>query len=153
MAVHQTLSEAQDPISAMSRIKSPALARAFLALSLREIAEKITDTTSNDLHHVSRSWWCDAEHGRRVLKTDQVRQVESILAEALMNELAYDAMLSEVTRRFAVRIKVGRTGTWTTRVFTTCVKCGRAYHITRIASKRCPRCIKKSKGVKHVAAN
>jgi hypothetical protein len=147
MAVHQTLSEAQDPISAMSRIKSPAMARAFLVLSLREIAEKITDTSSKDLHHVSRSWWCDAEHGRRVLKTDQVRQVESILAEALMNELAYDAMLSEVTRRFAVRI-ADHGGRWTTRVFTTCVKCKRAYHITRIASKRCPRCIRRSKRIK-----
>jgi hypothetical protein len=128
------------------------MARAFLVLSLREIAEKITDTTSQDLHHVSRSWWCDAEHGRRVLKTDQIRQVESILAEALMNELAYDAMLSEVTRRFAVRI-ADHGGRWTTRVFTTCVKCKRAYHITRIASKRCPRCIRirKSKGVKHAA--
>jgi len=142
----QTLSEAQDPISGMSKIKSPTMARMFLALSLREIAEKITDTTSNDLHHVSRAWWCDAEHGRRVLKTDQVRQVESILAEALMNELAYDAMLSDVTRRFAVRI-ADRGGRWTTRVFTTCVKCGRAYHITRIASKRCQRCIRKSKKI------
>jgi hypothetical protein len=147
----QTLSEAQDPISATSKIKSPAQARAFLALSLREIAEKITDTTSKDLHHVSRSWWCDAEHDRRVLKTDQIRQVESILAEALMVELAYDAMLSEVTRRFAVRISTRRDGSWTTRVFTTCVKCERAYHITRIASKRCPRCIRRSKGVKHAA--
>jgi len=141
----QTLSEAQDPISATSKIKSPAQARAFLTLSLREIAEKITDTTSKDLHHVSRSWWCDAEHGRRVLKTDQIRQVESILAEALMVELAYDAMLSEVTRRFAVRISTRRDGSWTTRVFTTCVKCGRAYHITRIASKRCQRCIRRTK--------
>jgi len=141
----QTLAEAQDPVSSMNRLKSPATARAFLGLSLRGIAEKITDTKSNDLHHVSRQFWSDVEHGRSKLEVEQVRQVESILAEALMNELAYDAMLSEVTRRFAVRIKVGRTGTWTTRVFTTCVKCKRAYHITRIASKRCPRCINRAK--------
>ena len=147
----QTLSEAQDPISATSKIKSPAQARAFLALSLREIAEKITDTTSKDLHHVSRSWWCDAEHGRRVLKTAQIRQVESILAKELMIELTYDAMLSEMIRLFAVRISTRRDGSWITKIFTTCVTCGKAYHITRIASKRCPRCIRRSKGVKHAA--
>jgi hypothetical protein len=146
----QTLAEAQDPVSAMNRLKSPAAARAFLELSLRGIADKIIDTKSNDSHHVSRQFWGDVEHGRSALDVEQVRQVESILAEALMVEMAYDAMLSEVTRRFAVRIKVGRTGTWTTRVFTTCVKCKRAYHITRIASKRCQRCIRRSKGVKHV---
>jgi len=145
----QTLAEAQDPVSAMNRLKSPAAARAFLELSLRGIADKIIDTKSNDSHHVSRQFWGDVEHGRSVLDVEQIRQVESILAEALMNELAYDAMLSEVTRQFAVRI-ADRGGRWTTRVFTTCVKCGRAYHITRIASKRCPRCIRRSKGVKHV---
>jgi PHP family Zn ribbon phosphoesterase len=32
-------------------------------------------------------------------------------------------------------------------VFTTCVKCRRPYHISRIASKRCPRCIRRSKRV------
>ena len=141
----QTLAEAQDPVSAMNRLKSPAAARAFLELSLRGIADKIIDTKSNDSHHVSRQFWGDVEHGRSVLDVEQIRQVESILAEALMNELAYDAMLSEVTRRFAVRISTRRDGSWTTRVFTTCVKCGKAYHITRIASKRCPRCINRAK--------
>jgi hypothetical protein len=140
----QTLSEAQDPVSAMNKLKSPAAARAFLGLSLRGMAEKITDTKSSDLHHVSRQFWSDVEHGHSVLEVEQVRQVESILAEALMVELAYDAMLSEVTRRFAVRITDHR-GRWTTRVFTTCVKCKRPYHITRIASKRCPRCINRAK--------
>ena len=146
----QTLAEAQDPVSAMNKLKSPAAARAFLGLSLRGIAEKIMDTKSNDLHHVSRQFWSDIEHGRSKLEVEQIRQVENVMAEALMVELAYDAMLSEVTRKFAVRIS-DRVGRWTTRVFTTCVKCKRAYHITRIASKRCPRCIRKSKGVKHVA--
>lgn len=143
------LSEAQDPIVSISRIKSPATARACLGLSLRGMAALITDTTSHDLHHVSRSWWCDVEHGRRFLKTEQMRQVENVLAEALMNELAYDAMLmSDVTRKFAVRIQINRAGTWTTRVFTNCVKCKRPYHITRIDSRRCRRCIRKSKRLK-----
>jgi predicted Zn-ribbon and HTH transcriptional regulator len=143
----QTLSEAQDPVSAMNKLKSAAAARAFLGFSQREMAERITFTNSHDLHHVSRKFWSDVEHGHSVLEVEQIRQVESILAEALMNELAYDAMLSEVTRRFAVRISTRRDGSWITKVFTTCVKCGRAYHITRIASKRCPRCIRRSKRV------
>ena len=142
----QTLSEAQDPVSAMNKLKSAAAARAFLGFSQREMAEGVTFTNSHDLHHVSRKFWSDVEHGHSVLEVKQIRQVESILAEALMNELAYDAMLSEVTRRFAVRI-ADRGGRWTTRVFTTCVKCKRAYHITRIASERCPRCIRISKRV------
>jgi len=147
----QTLAEAQDPVSATNKLQSPAVARAFLGLSLRGMAEKITDTKSSDLHHVSRQFWSDVEHEHSDLEVEQIRQVESILAEALMVELAYDAMLSEVTRRFAVRISTRRDGSWITKVFTTCVKCERAYHITRIASKRCPRCIRRSKGVKHAA--
>jgi hypothetical protein len=139
------LSEAQDPISSLNKIKSASHARALLGLSLREIAKRITDTTSNDLHHISRSQWCDIESGRRHLRVEQLRQVESVLAEALMNELAYDAMLSDVTRRFAVRIIIRRDGSWMTKVFTTCVKCKRPYNITRIDSKRCRRCINRAK--------
>ena len=146
MAIN-TLAEAQDPVSAMSKIRSAAQARAFLALSLRELAEKITDTSSKDLHHISRSWLCDVEQGRRSFKVDQVRQIESVMAEALMQELAYDAMLSDVTRRFAVRIKVLRDGRWAVRVFTTCTKCSKVYNIARIDSKRCRRCIARRKRI------
>lgn len=146
MAIN-TLSEAQDPVSAMSKIRSSAQARAFLGLSLTEMARRITDTTSHDLHHITRSQWCHFETGRRSIKVSQLRQVESILSETLMQELAYDAMLSDVTRRFAVRIKVLRDGRWMVRVFTTCVKCGKVYNIARIDSKRCRRCIARRKRV------
>jgi hypothetical protein len=139
------LSEAQDPIAALNKVKSARDARALLGLSLRGISNRITDTTSHDLHHISRSQWCDIESGRRHLRVEQFRQIETVLAEALMNELAYDAMLSDVTRRFVVRITIRRDARWSTKVFTTCVKCQRAYNITRIDSKRCRRCINRSK--------
>lgn len=142
------LSEAQDPVAALNRIRSARDARSLLGLSLREMARHITDTTSHDQHHITRSQWCNFESGYRTMRIEQIRQVENVLAEALMNELAYDAMLSDVTRRFVVRIKIGMTGTWTTRVYTNCVKCGKPYNIARIDSKRCKRCIRKSKRLK-----
>lgn len=139
------LTESQDPIAALSRLRGPADIRAFLNLSLGQIAFNILDTTAHLNHPISRSTYWDWEVGRRKPTVEQVRQIERLIEKSLHAELAYDAMLDDsLLRKFVVRIKVGHSR-WYVKAFTACSKCARMYHVTRIVSKRCKRCIVRSK--------
>lgn len=139
-----TLTESQDPIAALGSLRGPADVRAFLGLSLRQISRGITDTRAHIEHPISRSLYYYWETEARTPTTEQVRQIERLIEKALHAELAYDVMLDESPRRFVIRISVGRSR-WYIRAYVACTKCGRRYNIRRIASKRCKRCITKSK--------
>jgi hypothetical protein len=138
------LIESQDPISALTYLAGPSDIRAFLDMSLSQISMLITNTASHSQNHINRSTYSYWESGRLSPQPDQVRQIETIIETELHKELAYDKMLDEYPRRFHIRIEVGARR-WFVRAFVACVKCGRPYHITRLASKRCKRCITKSK--------
>ncbi len=139
-----TLTEAQDPIAALARLRGPSEIRAYLNLSLGQIRLEITDTTAHTPHPISRSLYHGWETGERVPHIEQVRQLERLIEKSLHAELAYDFMLDESPRRFVIRISVGRSR-WYVKAFVACAKCKRMYNIRRIASKRCKRCITKSK--------
>lgn len=122
----------------------PADIRAFLNMSLSQISIQIIDPANRTKNTINRSTYSYWESGRLTPRIEQVRQIEIILENALHAELAYDKMLDEYPRRFHIRIEVGARR-WFVRAFVACAKCGRTYHITRLASKRCKRCITKSK--------
>jgi len=138
---------AQDPVSELDDVRGPRDARAFLDLSLSQIAALIPDTTAVLEHHIDRSTYCRWESGTRKPHINQVRIVERLLADAITREMAYDKMLDEPERRFTVRIEVGKSR-WIVKAFTTCTKCKRLYHITRRDSRRCKRCIARSKATR-----
>jgi len=138
------LIESQDPISALAYLSGPADIRAFLDMSLAQIAALITNTASHSQNHINRSTYSYWESGRLTPQPDLVRQIETILETELHKELAYDKMLDEYPRKFHIRIEIGARR-WFVRAFVACVKCNRTYHITRLASRRCRRCITKSK--------
>ena len=139
-----SLIESPDPIAQLSRLTGPADIRAFLQMSLSQISINITDPASRTKNSINRSTYSYWESGRLTPRIEQVRQIESILENALHAELAYDKMLDEYPRRFHIRIEV-RERRWFVRAFVACAKCRKPYHITRLASKRCHRCITKSK--------
>jgi hypothetical protein len=139
-----TLTESQDPIAALAGLRGPVDVRAFLNLSLGQIVLGITDTTARIPHPVHRSLYFYWEKGTRTPTIEQVRQIERLIEKALHAELAYDVMLDESLCKFVIRITVGRSR-WYVRAYTACAKCKRMYNISRIASKRCKRCITKSK--------
>jgi len=143
MAIY-TLTESQDPIAALARLRGPADVRAFLDLSLSQIVLNITDTKARIQHPVHRSLYYYWETGARTPTTEQIRQIERMIEKSLHTELAYDSMLDESKRKFVIRISVGRSR-WYVKAYTACIKCKRMYNIRRIASKRCKRCITKSK--------
>jgi hypothetical protein len=138
-----TLVESQDPIAALAKLHSLADVREFLNLSLRQLALHVTDPTSHAEHTISKSRIWDLEQGRGELHVEQIRQIEDVLEAALHAEFAYDRMLDESPRKFVVRITVKKR--WYVRAYTACAKCRRMYHITRISSRRCQRCINRSK--------
>jgi len=138
------LTESQDPLAQLSKLTGPADIRVFLNLSLSRISIQITDPVSRTRNNINRSTYSYWESGRLKPRIEQVRQIELILENALHAELAYDKMLDEYPRRFHIRIEIGARR-WFVRAIVACAKCGRPYHITRLVSKRCKRCITKSK--------
>jgi len=128
----------------LSHLTGPADIREFLSLSLAQISMLITSTSSHTEHHIDRSTYSYWESGRLTPELAQMRQIETIISDGLHKELAYDKLLDEYPRRFHIRIEVGARR-WFVRALTACAKCKRPYHITRLASKRCRRCITKSK--------
>ena len=143
MAIH-ILTESQDPVAALSRLRGPADIRAFLGLSLGQIVLNIIDTAARIPRSVDRSLYYYWETGTRTPTIDQVRQLERLIEKSLHAELAYDSMLDESSRKFVIRISVGRSR-WYVKAYTACARCKHMYHIPRIASRRCRRCIRKSK--------
>jgi hypothetical protein len=139
-----TLTESQDPIASLARLRGPSDVRAFLGLTLGQIVMSITDTHAHIQHPVHRSLYYKWEIGERTPTVEQVRQIERLIEASLHSELAYDYMLDESPRKFKIRISVGRFR-WYVRAYVACSKCKRMYNIRRIASKRCRRCITKSK--------
>jgi hypothetical protein len=139
-----SLIESSDPIAQLANLTGPADIRAFLNMSLSQISIQIIEPKSRVKNTINRSTYSYWESGRLTPRIEQVRQIEIILENALHAELAYDKMLDEYPRHFHIRIEVGARR-WFVRAFVACAKCGRPYHITRLASKRCKRCITKSK--------
>lgn len=135
---------AQDPIAELGNIRDPRDARAFLDMSLSQITILIPNTTSSNHNHAAPSTYSDWESGRRTPHIEQVRVIETLLSDSITREMAYDKMQDEPERRFIIRIDVGQSR-WTVKAFTTCTKCKKLYHITRRDSRRCKRCIGKSK--------
>ena len=144
MTLITTLTESQDPVAALSNLRGAADVRAFLNVSLGQIALGIIDTSARIPHPIHRTLYYYWETGKRTPTIEYIRQIERMIETALHVELAYDVMLDESPRKFVIRIKVGRSR-WYVKAYTACAKCRRMYNISRIASRRCKRCITKSK--------
>ncbi len=138
--------EAQDRIAELRNIKCFRDWVTYLNLSLTQAAQLIPETTASIPHQVSDSLISDWKKDRRKIHPQQLRIMGDVLGDRLTAELRRDIHRIE-SRTFRVEITRGATRWWV-KAYTQCVKCGRWYNITREQSKRCKRCISKSKRVK-----
>lgn len=130
-----TLLVASDPIAELRRIRGFRDWRAFLDLSLEQARQLIPEVKSRDYHPVSRALLCAWQNGTREIYPRQVRVLGEILSKEISGELKRD---------IAVIVSIGK-HRWHVQATTLCSRCHRPYHITRKSSKRCKRCIAKSR--------
>jgi hypothetical protein len=135
--------EAPDRIAELRYIRGFGDWLDYLNLSASQAAQLIPEVTSSTPHQVSRSLIFDWKKSRRTIYPQQLRVMGDVLGQRLTSELQRDIHRIE-SRTFRVEITRGVTR-WYVKVYTTCVKCSRWYHITREGSKRCKRCITRSK--------
>jgi hypothetical protein len=138
-----TIFESPDRIAELRDIRGFSDWMAYLVLSASQAAQLIPEVTASIPHQVSRSLIGDWKIDRRTIYPQQLRIMGDVLGERLTTELRRDIHRIE-SRTFRVEITRGVTR-WYVKAYTICVKCGRWYHITREGSKRCRRCISRSK--------
>ena len=138
-----TIFEAQDRIAELRDIRGFGDWLAYLDLSASQAALLIPEVKSATPHPVSRALIFAWKKGTRTIYPQQLRIIGDVLGERLTGELQRDIHRIE-SRTFRVEITRGVIR-WYVKAYTTCVKCSKWYRITREGSKRCKRCISRSK--------
>jgi hypothetical protein len=138
-----TIFEAPDRIAELRDIRNFGDWLTYLDLSFSQAALLIPEVKATIPHPVSRSLIAKWKIGARTIYPQQLRIMGDVLSERLTAELRRDIHRIE-SRTFRVEITRG-VNRWYVKAYTNCVKCGRWYQITREGSKRCRRCISRSK--------
>lgn len=141
-----TIFESPDRIAELRNIRSFGDWLTYLDLSASQAALLIPEVKAAIPHPVSRALIFAWKKNRRMIYTQQLRIMGDVLSERLTAELRRDIHRIE-SRTFRVEITRGVIR-WYVKAYTTCIKCSRWYRITREGSKRCRRCISRSKCVR-----
>lgn len=138
-----TIFESPDRIAELRCIRGFGDWLFYLDLSASQAALLIPEVKAALPHPVSRALIFAWKKGTRTIYTQQYRIMGDVLGDRLIAELRRDIHRIE-SRTIRTEITRGVTR-WYVKAYTTCIKCSRWYHITREGSKRCRRCISRSK--------
>ena len=135
--------ETHDRVAELRKLRGIGDWLVYMDLSHAQACVLIPEPSAIHARHISRGQVNNFVQGRREIDPRQVRAIEDHTSKVLGDELRRDFHRPE-SREYRVEITVG-VRRWMVKAWVQCVKCGRFYNATREQTRRCRRCISRSK--------